>query len=116
MKRKYFVTEGRSAQKMMIMKITCRSKILICRTSYSLSRRLSLLLSSPPPPVSLYLSVTLSHSLSLSLSLSSAFLCVDEPAVKATFAVTIIVLAHHTAISNMPESAVAHIVGGKKKV
>ena len=45
-----------------------------------------------------------------------AFLCVDEPAVKATFTVTLIVLAHHTAISNMPESSSAHIAGGKKKV
>ena len=45
-----------------------------------------------------------------------AFLCVDEPAVKATFSVTLIVLAHHTAISNMPESSCAHIAGGKKKV
>ena len=40
----------------------------------------------------------------------------DEPAVKATFAVTLIILAHHTALSNMPESSVAHIPGGKKKV
>ena len=45
-----------------------------------------------------------------------AFLCVDEPAVKATFAITLIILAHHTALSNMPESSVAHIPGGKKKV
>jgi hypothetical protein len=35
--------------------------------------------------------------------------------VKATFSVTLIVLAHHTAISNMPESSCAHIAGGKKK-
>ena len=40
----------------------------------------------------------------------------DEPAAKATFTVVLIVLAHHTAISNMPESSSAHVAGGKKKV
>mmetsp|Transcript_12349 Transcript_12349/g.11966 ORF Transcript_12349/g.11966 Transcript_12349/m.11966 type:complete len:881 (-) Transcript_12349:131-2773(-) len=45
-----------------------------------------------------------------------AFLCVDEPGVKATFTVCLIILAHHTAVSNMPEVSCAHVPGGKKKV
>jgi aminopeptidase N len=35
--------------------------------------------------------------------------------VKATFGVSIIVPAHLTALSNMPESEVRHVAGGKKK-
>jgi aminopeptidase N len=39
-----------------------------------------------------------------------------EPAVKATFAVTLIVPNHITALSNMPELFTEHLKGGKKKV
>jgi puromycin-sensitive aminopeptidase len=37
--------------------------------------------------------------------------CWDEPAIKATFSVTIIVPAHLTALSNMPEVATTHLPG-----
>lgn len=43
-----------------------------------------------------------------------AFLCWDEPAVKATFTVALIVPAHLTALSNMPEKAVTHVTGKQK--
>lgn len=48
-----------------------------------------------------------------------AFVCWDEPAVKATFSVTIIVPSHLTAISNMPELSSTHLsspVNSKKIV
>lgn len=45
-----------------------------------------------------------------------AFPCVDEPAVKATFSVTLIVQQHLTAISNMPEISTQHLANGTKKV
>ena len=45
-----------------------------------------------------------------------AFPCWDEPGIKATFAVTIIVPNHITALSNMPEKSIEAIKGGKKKV
>lgn len=40
-----------------------------------------------------------------------AFPCWDEPAAKATFTVTLIVAAHLTALSNMPEVSVTHVAG-----
>ena len=43
------------------------------------------------------------------VSLKSAFPCWDEPAVKATFSVTLVVPSHLTAISNMPEISCTHI-------
>ena len=45
-----------------------------------------------------------------------AFPCVDEPSVKCTFAVTMIVAEHLRAISNMPEIACQYLPNGKKKV
>ena len=45
-----------------------------------------------------------------------AFPCWDEPAVKATFAVTITIPSNLTALSNMPESSMTHLSGGKKKI
>jgi hypothetical protein len=45
-----------------------------------------------------------------------AFLCWDEPAVKATFSVTLIIPDHLTAVSNMPELSTTHLNGHKKKV
>lgn len=45
-----------------------------------------------------------------------AFPCWDEPAVKATFSVTLIVPAQLTALSNMPELFTSHLPNGKKKV
>jgi puromycin-sensitive aminopeptidase len=42
-----------------------------------------------------------------------AFPCWDEPGVKATFTVTLIVPCHLTALSNMPETAVTHLNGPK---
>ena len=40
-----------------------------------------------------------------------AFPCWDEPGLKATFSLTLIVPAHLTAISNMPEESITHIAG-----
>ena len=40
-----------------------------------------------------------------------AFPCWDEPAVKATFSVTLIVPAHLTALSNMPEVSSTYLPG-----
>lgn len=45
-----------------------------------------------------------------------AFPCWDEPGVKATFAVTLIVPAHLTALSNMPELSVQHIKGKNQQM
>ena len=40
-----------------------------------------------------------------------AFPCWDEPAIKATFSVTMIIPAHLTALSNMPEVSSVHLPG-----
>lgn len=55
-------------------------------------------------------------SILLLFVLFRAFPCWDEPAVKATFAVTLIIPAHLTALSNMPETATTHLPssGGKQ--
>lgn len=45
-----------------------------------------------------------------------AFLCWDEPAVKATFSLTLIVPQQLTALSNMPEISSTYVKGSKKKV
>lgn len=45
-----------------------------------------------------------------------AFPCWDEPAVKATFSLSLIVPQQLTALSNMPEASITHVAGGKKKV
>lgn len=42
--------------------------------------------------------------------------CWDEPSVKATFTVIMVVPQHLTALSNMPEASTVHLVGGKKMV
>eukprot|EP01038_Epipyxis_sp_PR26KG_P009699 gene9699-13056_t len=51
-----------------------------------------------------------------SLDARRAFPCWDEPAVKATFGVTIIVPSFLTVLSNMPEKSSTHLSGNKKKV
>ena len=50
-----------------------------------------------------------------SLDARRAFPCWDEPARKAIFGVTLVVDAHLTAMSNMPEKCVKTLDGGKKK-
>mmetsp|Transcript_7528 Transcript_7528/g.7752 ORF Transcript_7528/g.7752 Transcript_7528/m.7752 type:complete len:879 (+) Transcript_7528:105-2741(+) len=45
-----------------------------------------------------------------------AFPCWDEPLVKATFAVTLIIPSNLTALSNMPQKSLEHLSNGKKKV
>ena len=49
-----------------------------------------------------------------SLDARRAFPCVDEPAVKATFSVTIVLPSHLTALSNMPELSTTHLPAAKK--
>jgi aminopeptidase N len=53
-----------------------------------------------------------------SLDARRALPCWDEPARKATFGVTMVIPAHLTALSNMPEVESAHIAnsGGRKRV
>lgn len=45
-----------------------------------------------------------------------AFPCWDEPLLKATFSVTLVIATHLTAISNMPEISVEHLPNGKKRI
>lgn len=45
-----------------------------------------------------------------------AFPCWDEPLVKATFSVTLVIPATLTALSNMPEKSLEHLTDGTKKV
>ena len=47
-----------------------------------------------------------------SLDARRAFCCVDEPGVKATFSVTLIVPSHLTALSNMPELSCTYLPEG----
>lgn len=56
------------------------------------------------------------YTMNMSFSIFRAFPCWDEPAVKATFGVTLIIPAHLTALSNMPEVSTAHLPssGGKQ--
>lgn len=45
-----------------------------------------------------------------------AFPCVDEPSAKAVFSVTLVVPAHLTALSNMPEASVTTQPDGRRRV
>jgi len=45
-----------------------------------------------------------------------AFPCVDEPGVKSTFGLTLIVKKDLSVLSNMPEALVNHLAGGLRKV
>jgi puromycin-sensitive aminopeptidase len=54
---------------------------------------------------------TLQTILILLRAYHSAFPCWDEPAVKATFGVTLIIPSHLTALSNMPETSSTHVAG-----
>lgn len=49
------------------------------------------------------------NKINIIMQFHRAFPCWDEPAVKATFTVTMIVPAHLTALSNMPELSCIHI-------
>ncbi|CAE7754487.1 Npepps, partial [Symbiodinium microadriaticum] len=51
-----------------------------------------------------------------SLDARRAFPCWDEPAMKATFGLTLVVPSELTALSNMPEVSSRHLPNGKKKV
>jgi aminopeptidase N len=48
-----------------------------------------------------------------SLDARRAFVCVDEPAVKATFSVALVLPAYLTALSNMPEKSSTHLPARK---
>ena len=48
-----------------------------------------------------------------SLDARRAFVCVDEPAVKATFSVAIVLPSYLTALSNMPEKSSTHLPARK---